>query len=358
MTSFKSVFDKLIGRIGGGQGRSPFNSECTDNPEIETELSVVSRPVQEMTTTFYNEFPPPSPPCTPVERMVTPDQDEILFRKNNVFLSYPKPVAKTNESSSRLQHRPRLDRTPSPLSLTSSDNSNSSSGSFQDNQVLIPGYLFVTTRGSNYGTTLILNWAPNSSMMARSSVSQSPPSPLFMEPGNSSSSSLTPKAANGDQSATGVRVNEEIPQLVNGEISENVTHTEYADGDAIVVTTYNRDREIPPWPGRARAVRTTERSDACSPPPSTRGGEIGGKEQGGREDAGNRAGSGEEGPLVSSYSRPSCSSVSIDLGVMEMIRIFYNTDQNGFIVSGEMVIRSKDRNFKVSQSVDSLLSSW
>ena len=49
-----------------------------------------------------------------------------------------------------------------------------------------------------------------------------------------------------------------------------------------------------------------------------------------------------------SYSHPSCSSVSIDLGMMEMIRIFYNTDKNGFIVNGEMVIRSKDRNFKVS----------
>ena len=45
--------------------------------------------------------------------------------------------------------------------------------------------------------------------------------------------------------------------------------------------------------------------------------------------------------------RPSCSSVSIDLGMMEVIRIFYRMDDNAFILSGEMVITSKDRNFKV-----------
>jgi len=150
----------------------------------------------------------PSLPPSPVERCLTPEEDEVLYRKNNVLLKYP------------------ARKTPSehiPL-----DNATQS-----DSQVLIPGFLFITTRGSNFGSTLLLNWAPNSSMRA---------------PGT----------------------------------------------DGIPATA------------------------------------------------------GEEGGQ-SHYDldRPSCSSVSIDLGMMEIIRIFYHTDENGFITKGEMVISSKDRNFKV-----------
>ena len=150
----------------------------------------------------------PSLPPSPVERCLTPEEDEVLYRKNNVLLKYP-----ARKMTSEQMH---------------SDNATQS-----DSQVLIPGFLFITTRGSNFGSTLLLNWAPNSSMRA---------------PGT--------------------------------------------DG-----------------------VPATAEAESCQ----------------------------------SHYDldRPSCSSVSIDLGMMEIIRIFYHTDENGFIAKGEMVISSKDRNFKV-----------
>ena len=143
---------------------------------------------------------------SPIEKFPTPAEDEVLYRKNNVQLKYPASPRRRATSSGESQ-----------------------------SDVHIPGFLFITTRGSNFGSTLILNWAPNSSMRVPSSES-----------------------AGGTSSA----------------------------------------------------------SDASD----------------------------------SSFDvadRPSCSSVSIDLGLMEIIRIFYHADESGYIVSGEMVIRSKDRTFKV-----------
>lgn len=356
MAAFKSAFKEFIGRLGavGGPGRSPFSSDSYEN---DHELNVVPR---EMTTSFQEEFPPPSPPSTPIERMETPDQDEILFRKNNVFLSYPKQhVSNKSYDMSRLHSR-QSERTPSPhaqlpsstSSLTDSSNSNSSNGSFPDNQVLVPGYLFVTTRGSNYGTTLILNWAPNSSMKTpASSASPTPPPPLALQSPTASTiddtrtvitappskrlpnggQSSATAADSAGESATDIGEN----QLLNGTIitDKTFTRTEHTDGDDVIATS--RNREIPSLP---LFEATNGRHDGFAA-----GGM--GEERGGRAGTSYRRGSKERSL---SYDRPSCSSVSIDLGKMEMIRIFYNTDTKGFIVSGEMVIRSKDRNFKVS----------
>ena len=36
-----------------------------------------------------------------------------------------------------------------------------------DSQVPVPGFLFIKTRGSDFGSTLILNWVPNSSLLKR-----------------------------------------------------------------------------------------------------------------------------------------------------------------------------------------------
>lgn len=143
---------------------------------------------------------------SPLGKFPNPDEDEVLYRKNNVQLKYPASARRRDSS-----------RGGSP------------------SDVHIPGFLFITTRGSNFGSTLILNWAPNSSMRVPSSEST----------GGTSSAS--------DASDSGF--------------------------------------------------------DAAD--------------------------------------RPSCSSVSIDLGLMEIIRIFYHADESGYIISGEMVIRSKDRTFKV-----------
>ena len=148
---------------------------------------------------------------SPLEKCPTPDEDEVLYRKNNVQLKYP----------------------ASPRHRT--DAATSGGGSQSD--IHIPGFLFITTRGSNFGSTLILNWAPNSSMRVPS--------------------------------------------------SENT--------------------------GGASGASASDSSNSSF--------DVSG--------------------------RPSCSSVSIDLGLMEIIRIFYHTDEGGYVVSGEMVVRSKDRNFKV-----------
>ena len=338
---FKSVFDKLIGRLGGGPGRSPLSSDSMDSSELEHELLVVTQ-ASERNNSFQDGFPSLSPPCTPVERMETPEQDEVLFSKNNVFLSYPKRASLKTHDLTRFSSL-ETSQTPSSRALQSTnDNSNSNSsasGSFQDNQILVPGYLFITTRGSNYGTTLILNWAPNSSMMRVPPVSTS--LPLHLQPsastnsiGNATISTLT----NGDTAASSTD-DKERDQMVKDRT--NGSHiTEYTEGDAIVVmATNSRENPSNSWP---IIVTTGRGGDALVAGTGSRVEKVG---------AGvglSRVGvSGEEALL--GYDRPSCSSVSIDLGMMEMIRIFYNTDKNGFIVSGEMVIRSKDRNFKVSE---------
>lgn len=339
---FKSVFDRLIGRLGGGPGRSSLSSDSMDSSELEHELLVVAKASEMHSSSFQDGYTPPSPPCTPVERMETPEQDEVLFSKNNVFLSYPKRASLKMHDLTRFSSLENS-RTPSPQALPSAgDNSNSNSsasGSFQDNQILVPGYLFITTRGSNYGTTLILNWAPNSSMRVPP-VSTS--LPLHLQPSmstNSLGSATISTLTNGDQIASSTD-DKERDQVMKERT--NGSHiTEYTEGDPVVVmSTNSRENPSNSWP----VVVTMGRGGDALVAGTTRVEKVG---------AGvglSRVGVGSEEALLG-YDRPSCSSVSIDLGLMEMIRIFYNTDTNGIIVSGEMVIRSKDRNFKVSWPV-------
>ena len=341
----KSVFDRLIGRLGGGPGRSPLSSDSIDGSEVEHELLVVAK-ASELNNSFQDGFTTPSPPCTPVERMETPEQDEVLFSKNNVFLSYPKRASLKSHDLMRFSSLEASQTTPSSsqrLSSTSDNfNSNSSaSGSFQDNQILVPGYLFITTRGSNYGTTLILNWAPNSSMKVPP-VSSS--LPLHLRP-SASANSLGGSAAistltNGDPIISCTNDRERDLGRTNG--SRNIT--EYTEGDAIVVMATNSTAGENPSNSWPIAMATGGRGgDTLVAAGAGAGGRV---EKVGAGVGLSRVGVSGEDALLG-YDRPSCSSVSIDLGMMEMIRIFYNTDKNGFIVSGEMVIRSKDRNFKV-----------
>ena len=151
----------------------------------------------------------PSPPLSPVEKYITPEEDEVLYSKNNVLLKYP------------------------PRRIGGEQASSNGGTTDSSNQVLIPGFLFITTRGSNFGSTLLLNWAPNSSMR----------------------------------------------------VPENDT-----------------------TPSTAAAESNQSHFD---------------------------------------LETPSCSSVSIDLSKMEIIRIFCHKDDDGFVTKGEMVISGKDRNFKV-----------
>ena len=142
----------------------------------------------------------------------TIEGDEVLFSKNNIFLKQPLVTLGSKQCDSESIRQ----------------ESNLTQNKSLDNHLLIPGFLFVTTRGSNFGTTLILNWAPNSSM--------------------------------------------KVPRV--------------------------------------------DDSSECS----------------------------TATPFVGL-----CSSVSIDLCSMEMIRIFYHMDDKGFIISGELVVKSKEEEFKVNE---------
>ena len=148
--------------------------------------------------------------------------DDVLFSKNNVFLKQPLLNLDRNEAKGARPEDWHLAHVESK-SL--------------DNHMLIPGFLFVTTRGSNFGTTLILNWAPNSSMRV---------------PGDDDS------------------------------INQRSKHSTVSSSNLTVCDDSH------------------------------------------------------------------CNSISIDLCSMEMIRIFYHMDEKGFIVSGELVVKSKAEEFKVN----------
>lgn len=231
----KAYFHKVVssgfGTISRGSDSSRSSnsgSEQTDSHELNTVSDgrfVVPVGGRNHPSSSSSSSSAAASAAASVECHLSPEEDDILFRKNNVLLRYPKSL----DASSSVPVEPLPDTTEmNPTRDASQD----------EDQVLIPGFLFVTTRGSNFGTTLILNWAPNSSICVPSSTSSS------------------------------------INSTSNGV-------------------------------GRKTALSSAD------------------------------------------FDRPSCSSVSIDLGMMEMIRIFYHTDVKGFISSGEMVITSKDRKFKV-----------
>ena len=257
-----------LGRMVDSIGAQISRRRQSDQPDTqEHELRAVSPSQLSDSASAYRQVS--HSPSPPPERICTPEADEVLYRKNNVMLKYP--IARGKHNS-----RTKENGTPSP---TSSFTGYTSSSSVLDNQVLVPGFLFITTRGSKYGSTLILNWAPNSSM----------------------------------------RVPDiHVPPPQRSPTSNSINNDYVTDGDS--------DDSL---------VR------AGTANPSQSSGEK-------------YTGAGEATKV--DLEQPSCSSVSIDLGMMEKIRIFYNTDDQGFITSGEMVIRGKDQDFKVRSDTCKALS--
>ncbi len=232
-TTVKSFIDRAFGTL---TRRRPL----LDQDKDEQELSIVAHKEERPASKEWS--PTLSPLLSPVDPIETIEADDILFRKNNVCLKHPRKK-KISTSSSLPRSRDvsfSSSLSESGDSFESRDTGPPSRTLSHETQDLIPGFLFITTRGSDFGTTLILNWAPNSSIVAQQ---QMPLVPLEVARG-SRSSSLS---------------------------SEN---------------------------GRFVAV-------------------------------------------------DDCPSVSIDLGLMEVIRIFYRVVEGGLVASGEMVITSKDRKFKV-----------
>ncbi len=232
-TTVKSFIDKAFNTL---TRRRPVFETATQEVDGQ-ELNVVA-PKERPVSKEYSSTP--SPLLSPVEPFGTLEADDILFRKNNVCLKHPR---KKKISMSSSLPRSRDVSFSSSMSESgdsfSSRDSTPSRGSSYDNQELIPGFLFITTRGSDFGTTLILNWAPNSSIVAQ----QQTPSEI------------------------------------------------------------------------GRGSRSSSLSD-------------------------------ENGRFVAE----DCPSISIDLGLMEVIRVFYRINETGLVASGEMVITSKDRKFKVSRA--------
>ncbi len=96
-------------------------------------------------------------------------EDDVVFCKNNVYLKYPnrrsRPLNGDSPSDSSVNSSISIvTATESPLGHSiplKPLSSDSSAQTDQDSNVLIPGYLHVSTRGSDFGQTLILNWSPN-----------------------------------------------------------------------------------------------------------------------------------------------------------------------------------------------------
>lgn len=187
-------------------------------------------------------------------------EDDILYRKNNVYLKCEVEARAKSDSSSSLVESSGSS-SPAIQSLRLLQQSTNSNP--QPTEEKVPGFLFIASRGSNYGSTLILNWAPNSTMIQCSGSINS----HVRTTGESSSIELTSSSE------------KELCQREHT-VASALTHSAPA---------------YPIHPSQA--------------------------------------------------SEHKC--VSIDLGDMEMIRVFYHTDDSGSIVSGEMVVSSKQSNFWV-----------
>lgn len=208
----KAVFEKARNALG----------YTRNNPRLDPEHELQGVVPQRVLVNQTVHSPSHGLLAADCDQITATGGDEVLFSKNNVLL-------KCQVQSLCLKKSELVGVNSEESELTSPvfpEDSSSRSKSL-DSHDLIPGFLFVTTRGSNFGTTLILNWAPNSSM------------------------------------------------------------------------------KVP--------IGSNERQNSSA-------------------------------AVASGY----CASVSVDLCLMEMIRIFYRVDDNGFIMSGELIVKSKEEEFKVN----------
>ena len=203
----------------------------------------------------------PPPPRLPITQ-----EDDILYRKNNVYLKYQTGAKQRSEtsSSSSLDGSSSSSSSPAVQSLRMLQGSPAPKPKAEQRADKVPGFLFIASRGSNYGSTLILNWAPNSTMI-KCSVSINS---TVCTAGESSGNELTSSTSSGRSQA-----------------------------------------------GEAAASTALQATSLRPPSPSPR-------------------------------TEHTC--VSIDLGEMEVIRVFYHTEDNSDgMVSGEMVVSSKQTDFWV-----------
>ena len=227
----------------------------------------------------------------PHNRPSITQEDDVLYRKNNVYLKCEIGAAMaTNE---HITTPTDLDGSVSPAvqSLHNLQGTTPPSPEYSpQHKDKVPGFLFIASRGSNYGSTLILNWAPNSSIIKCS--------------GSINSTICTAGEASDNEMMTSG----------GSEREQNGHHTTPTD----TISESNSSYSIlcPPSP-----------STYLHTPPSIT--------------------TSVSATTIPHRTEHKC--VSIDLGDMEMIRIFYQVNESGCKVSGEMVVSSKQTNFWVFQ---------
>lgn len=174
----KPFFTKALDAVTFGQFRRRTATTITSSPSegINGSGRVVSSRYSEHPDKDWSVY------CKSSSSEEIPNQeDDVVFCKNNVYLKYPN----------------RRSRNQSGESFSDSTSTNSSGNSSlpdttgnsigiplkplpsaqqqprdQDSHILVPGYFHISTRGSDFGQTLIMNWSPNSL------ISQVDPSPL------------------------------------------------------------------------------------------------------------------------------------------------------------------------------------
>ena len=163
----KGLFTKAFDVVTFGQFRRRNSSSLTD-PHNATDgrPSIYSQDYTDHPDsdwTIYSE--------TPSREETESFEDDVLFCKNNVYLKYPSRRTRSpcgespssvdsngsissgiNEVTESVGHSIPL----KPISIEPPGD--------KDGMVLIPGYFHISTRGSEFGRVLILNWSPNSLM--------------------------------------------------------------------------------------------------------------------------------------------------------------------------------------------------
>ena len=293
----KAVFGKTIGGISS-LTRGTYNvltsrfrrsetverSESGEGAGSEREMNPVNG------VSAVGDLSPPDPslsssntsPCLRRHPASPSQEDDILYRKNNVYLKCRIGSADTGDSEATPTDG-GSNQSPAVKSLRNLQAASLPVESKQREEK-VPGFLFITSRGANYGSTLILNWAPNSSIIKCSGSINS----TIRTAGEASSDHTT---SHENERGT---INEATPQSPS----------------------------LSSIPTEQQPTSSSSSSSSSSLPATST-------------------------TTVATRTEHKC--VSIDLGEMEIIRVFYHTDESGCKISGEMVVSSRQTDFWVFQ---------
>ena len=276
-------------------------TERTSSQTHAVDGSTCSSPESSLRHSLYGYSPA-------LEPFSVSDEDSVLYRKNNVCLkcqlgemkkaevSAPAPTPASPAIRSLRALHASSSASLHPRSSAHSSHSQTS----QKPSTKVPGFLFIASRGSNFGSTLILNWTPNSAMINHvRTINNSTIQSEWRASDSEMSSSIESKCSCSSDNTTTSSTEPPTLTLISPSPQSS------SPGSSILPplaspTCISASPSLPPLP--------------TSPLPS-----------------------GEH------------QCVSLDLSEMEVIRVFYRRDESGHIVSGEMVVSSKQTNFWVFQ---------